>query len=245
MHLICRIGPLRGVACLVLALACGLARAAEAPVSAAPVETGSTGGSPHDAAGQEPSSQGRLLRTEIDLLRREFQLQVDRRVGRLESWLTTIGILVAALGVGTLAGMVATKQWAANQVREQIRDAMYRVDPTYLDVKLPRELAEMKPRLEGLGFKKVSVYEVPSAAECLGGCVVVHVAGADDLETFKTFLRDESPDPSKVGYVLYTEKHIPGLSLDFDRLSLSNMPTTIAPQIFATARDLLCSRAAG
>jgi len=156
-------------------------------------------------------------------------------------WIYMIGTILVVLGAGSIFSI-----WiqAKKKCEELITESIYRIDPAYLPVKVQSSISKKSiDILNKLGFKNISTYDFINRDECLSDCVVLDISNEEDVETFRTFLKEENPDTSKVGYVLYTTLIIPDDIVErFPNTTFSNSLSTVGSSIFNVARTLICLR---
>jgi len=119
-----------------------------------------------------------------------------------------------------------------------IDEAIYKVNPLYTIVHVPQsDFDREKQYLEQLGFRKLRPYQ--AVDKRLDGCVVVILKDDHDIDEFRRFLREDSPDPKGVAYLLYTKQRVPeDIVDDFPNITFSNTILTLGTNLFTMARGL-------
>lgn len=130
--------------------------------------------------------------------------------------------------------------YVKKRFEKEIDKAIYKVDPTYLQIKMPSsDFDHESERLKKLGFKNIKTYSCLDDS-CLSGCVVYNAHNTSEAEVLKNFIVDKKPDQYKVGYVLYTRDRIdPGLFKDFNNITYANSPLTLINAVYAVARGTI------
>lgn len=123
---------------------------------------------------------------------------------------------------------------------KEIDKAIYKVDPTYLPIKIPSAgFDHESERLRKLEFKSIKTYSCLNDS-CLSGCVIYSVNNTSEAEVLKNFLVDKKPDQYQVGYVLYTRSRIDhDLFKEFNNITFANSPLTLVNAVFAVARGTI------
>jgi len=124
--------------------------------------------------------------------------------------------------------------------KKEIDKAIYKVDPTYLPIKIPAsDFDHESERLNKLGFKDIKTYSCLDDS-CLSGCIIYSANSTSDAELLKNFLADKNPDQYKVGYVLYTRSRIDhDLFKAFNNITFANSPLTLVNAVYAVARGTI------
>lgn len=147
------------------------------------------------------------------------------------------------LGVFGLSVWGAIKLIGLNvkkRFEKEIDKAIYKVDPTYLSIKVPSsDFDHESERLKRLGFRNITTY--PSLDDsCLSGCVIYKADNTSKAEVLKTFIQDKKVDQYKVGYVLYTRSRIDHeLFKEFNNITFANSPLTLINAVYAVARGTI------
>lgn len=138
-------------------------------------------------------------------------------------------------GAIKLIGMYVKKRF-----EKEIDKAIYKVDPTYLPIKIPSsDFDHESERLKKLGFKNIKTYSCLDDS-CLSGCVIYNVNNTSEADILKNFIVDKNPDQYKVGYVLYTRDRVDhGLFKDFNNITYANSPLTLINAVYAVARGTI------
>ncbi len=138
-------------------------------------------------------------------------------------------------GVIKLIGLYVKKRF-----KKEIDKAIYKVDPTYLPIKIPAsDFDHESERLNKLGFKNIKTYSCLDDS-CLSGCIIYSANSTSDAELLKKFLADKNPDQYKVGYILYTRSRIDhDLFKAFNNITFANSPLTLVNAIYAVARGTI------
>jgi len=178
-----------------------------------------------------------------------LEQQVDNQIGELrvevrEKYLpwTIVAAVLAILGVP--ATVWGVSKYAREKIKKQIDQAIYGVDPVNVTIRVPQsDFDHEKQHLERLGFYKIHPYQVLDNT-CLEGCVVVVVRSEQDITDFRAFVREYSPNPKKVAYLLYTTKlRVPeDIVDDFSNITFSNTILTLGTNLFTIARSLIHTR---
>lgn len=130
--------------------------------------------------------------------------------------------------------------YVKKRFEKEIDKAIYKVDPTYLSIKIPSsDFDHESERLKKLGFRNITTYTCLDDS-CLSGCVIYKVDNTSGAEVLKNFIVDKTPDQYKVGYVLYTRDRIDhGLFKDFNNITFANSPLTLINAVYAVARGTI------
>lgn len=130
--------------------------------------------------------------------------------------------------------------YVKKRFEKEIDKAIYKVDPTYLSIKIPSsDFDHESKRLKKLGFRNITTYTSLDDS-CLLGCVIYKADNTSEAEVLKNFIVDKTPDQYKVGYVLYTRDRIDhGLFKDFNNITFANSPITLINAVYAVARGTI------
>ncbi len=130
--------------------------------------------------------------------------------------------------------------YVKKRFEKEIDKAIYKVDPTYLPIKMPSsDFDHESERLKKLGFKNIKTYSCLDDS-CLSGCVIYNANNISEAEVLKNFIVDKKPDQYKAGYVLYTRDRIdPSLFKDFNNITYANSPLTLINAVYAVARGTI------
>lgn len=169
---------------------------------------------------------------------------VEGKVSELSKYINFVkkyfaGILVffglSIWGTIKLIGLYVKKRF-----EKEIDKAIYKVDPTYLPIKIPSsDFDHESERLNKLGFKDIKTYSYLDDS-CLSGCIIYSANSTSDAELLKNFLADKNPDQYKVGYVLYTRSRIDhDLFKAFNNITFANSPLTLVNAVYAVARGTI------
>jgi len=176
------------------------------------------------------------LKTKIDSL----QTQVNDNTKDINNFKSKIHniIFYAILANLSFWGIII---WTAGKTIKKITEkAIYKVDPTYLEVKIPSENFDNEAkRLKVLGFKNLKEYSILDDS-CLSGCIICSVNNENQAATLKNFLEDKKPNEFKVGYVIYTRLRIEPIIFEkFDNITFANSPLTLVNAVYAVARGTI------
>lgn len=151
-----------------------------------------------------------------------------------------IAWILGALGLSIWGAIKFIGSYVKKRFEKEIDKAIYKVDPTYLTIKMPSsDFDHESERLKRLGFKNIRTYSCLDDS-CLSGCVIYNAHNVSEAEVLKNFIVDKNPDQYKVGYVLYTRDRIdPGLFKDFNNITYANSPLTLINAIYAVARGTI------
>ncbi len=142
---------------------------------------------------------------------------------------------ISIWGVIKLIGLYVKKRF-----EKEIDKAIYKVDPTYLSIKIPAaDFNHESERLKKLGFRNIATYSSLDDS-CVSGCVIYKADNTSEAEVLKKFIVDKSPDQYKVGYVLYTRGRIDqDLFKEFNNITFANSPLTLVNAVYAVARGTI------
>lgn len=131
-------------------------------------------------------------------------------------------------------------RWVKKRFEKEIDKAIYKVDPTYMLIKIPSSSFDHESeRLKALGFKNIKTYSYLDDS-CLSGCVIYNAGNTSEAEVLKKFIEDKKPDQYKVGYVLYTRGRIDhDLFKNFNNITFANSPLTLINAVYAVARGTI------
>ena len=151
-----------------------------------------------------------------------------------------IAWILGALGLSIWGTIKLIGVYVKKRFEKEIDKAIYKVDPTYMSIKVPSsDFDHEAERLKRLGFKNVTTYSFLDNS-CLSGCVIYNVNSTSEAEVLKNFIVDKKPDQYKVGYVLYTRDRIDhSLFKDFNNITYANSPLTLINAVYAVARGTI------
>jgi len=149
-------------------------------------------------------------------------------------------IVIGTIGFVGFATLWGFSAYVRRKVKKIVDKAIYKVDPTYLEVKVPRDNFTYEARkLTWLGFKNFKTYPWLDNS-CLAGCVIYKADNDHDAITLQKFIKDKKPDEHKVGYVLYTRARIDhSLFEEFNNVTFANSPLTLINAVYAVARGIV------
>ena len=148
--------------------------------------------------------------------------------------------ILGIFGISTWGAIKLIGLYVKKRFKKEIDKAIYKVDPTYLSIKIPSsDFDHESERLRRLGFRNVITY--PSLDDsCISGCVIYKVDNTAEAEVLKTFMLDKKVDQYKVGYVLYTRSRIDhDLFKEFNNITFANSPLTLVNAVYAVARGTI------
>lgn len=150
------------------------------------------------------------------------------------------GGLLGFLGLTIFGVIKFIGFYVKKRFEKEIDKAIYKVDPTYLPIKIPAsDFDHESERLNKLGFKNIKTYSCLDDS-CLSGCIIYSAHDTSDAELLKNFLADKNPDQCKVGYVLYTRSRIDhDLFKAFNNITFANSPLTLVNAVYAVARGTI------
>ena len=130
--------------------------------------------------------------------------------------------------------------YVKKRLEREIDKAIYKVDPTYLSIKIPSsDFEHESERLKRLGFRNITTYSSLDDS-CLSGCVIYKADSSSEAEVLKTFILDKKVDQYKVGYVLYTRSRIDHeLFKEFNNITFANSPLTLVNAVYSVARGTI------
>ena len=175
------------------------------------------------------------LKAEMDNLK----IQVDTNTKDIDNFKALIRTIVIFVIIANLAFWGSVILSARKTVKKVIDKAIYKVDPTYMEVKIPdKNFDNETKRLEILGFKNLKKYPFLDDS-CLSGCVIFAVDNKEQSKTLKTFLEDKKPNEYKVGYIIYIRQRIDYAIFEkFNNITFSNSPLTLVNAVYAVARGI-------
>ncbi len=130
--------------------------------------------------------------------------------------------------------------YVKKRLKREIDKAIYKVDPTYLSIKIPSsDFDHESERLKKLGFRNITTYSSLDDS-CLSDCVIYKADSSSDAVVLKTFILDKKVDQYKVGYVLYTRSRIDHeLFKEFNNITFANSPLTLVNAVYSVARGTI------
>ena len=176
------------------------------------------------------------LRTDLTFVEGKVA-EISKCINLVKKYLA--GILVF-FGVSIWGAIKLIGLYVKKRFEKEIDKAIYRVDPTYLSIKIPSsDFDQESERLKKLGFRNITTYTCLDDS-CLSGCVIYKVGNTSEAEVLKDFIVYKTPDQYKVGYVLYTRDRIDhGLFRDFNNITFANSPLTLINAVYAVARGTI------
>jgi hypothetical protein len=191
--------------------------------------------SPAPTQALEPTVQA--LTTEVSDLTKTVETQAKT----FDVMLSVIAVATVAAGVAGVT-VISGMKWAETRFKDRLNQAIYRVDPTYFTLYIPKhDFEKEKRRLELLGFKNLRPFAALSSAQ-KEGITVFKAVTPEDVKVLRRFLTEEKVDLSKAAFVIYVQGKLDEayeLANEFDNVVAANFPVTIATQVYALARGLL------
>lgn len=151
-----------------------------------------------------------------------------------------IGIIIALAVFLGFAGFKSLIKGVSSKMRKEINKAIYRVDPTYMEIKVPNsDFDEEFNRLKRLGFGNIKKYNFLDNS-CLTGCVIYKIKDDSELDVLKKFFEDKKPDAYKSGFIVYTHKMTRDEFVTRQpNIVCANHVSTLSNAIYTVARNLI------
>jgi len=176
------------------------------------------------------------LKTDITKIKEEIN-DNTRDIHNFKQIYKWVKIGLGILGISSIIYIVSILSYINKKVKKTIDKAIYKVDPTYLEVKIPnKNFTDEKNRLKQLGFKNLKEYSYLDSS-CVSGCVIYMIDKEEQIDALKKFLEDKKPDKYNVGYVIYTKKQITHeLIEEYNNITFANTLLTLVNAVYTVAR---------
>lgn len=144
-------------------------------------------------------------------------------------------------GAGISLILVVRKN-AQKKLTKLIDNALYKVDPTYLPIKIPSVKMKFEyDRLKALKFRNIKTYQTFDD-NCLTGAVVVFCENDDDARIAQKFILDKNlKDTIEVVFIIYKKgpRVEPAIFSDFANVTYANTPLTLIQALFVAGRGMI------
>ena len=180
---------------------------------------------------KEMQTELKKINAEVEKMRDD--LNFYRNIGLIAMTILSI------LGAGTVSGFIKRTSAKLDNI---IDEAIYRVDPRFMPVKLPASGMEAESRhLNRLGFKNLSTYQWLDDT-CLQNAVIFRATSDEDAQRLRQFILDhELAGKENVVFVVYTiGVRISGeLFREFSNVTYANNHLTLVQALFVAARGMV------
>lgn len=207
-----------------------------------------------------PQTAQAIDTTQVALLRLQLQSQMQEtvkdqalRVDSLAKVVTEVqsslrfyertgSLAVIALSIAGLSFIVGFVKRSTRKFEKAIDDAIYRVDPRDMPIRLPETGMEKQiERLKRLDFRNLSTYRWLDDS-CTRYAVLYLATNDEEAEVLKKFIQERNlGERDDVAFVVFTR----GMSLKqtifagIENVTFANTPLTLVQALFVVARGIV------
>lgn len=183
---------------------------------------------------------------DLEKMRSELtrKLDMEKESLRLDNRKTTfsIGAILTILTIIGISSFLKLKDSAVEKAKASLHNAIYRVDPTYIPIRMNKtDMAFEYDLLRKMDFRRIKLYK--DLDERINSGVIIYKASDDesvkDLLDFIT--TSKLADDFRVIFIIYTTLHLK----EFDAIKnviFANKPLTLIQALFVAQRGLLINK---
>jgi len=181
------------------------------------------------------------LSRDLDLYKKEQALNLRDLKSNLDNKLIIAGVIVFLAGFLGFNTYRSIQDELKKKMNATLSEALYRLDPSNLAIRLPPGMEMEERRLSVAGFKNLSTYQELDKS-CYTGITIIKIDAEEDVEKFHTFIQRNQAflDASRAGFVLFT----PAVRISTDvvrsyaNLGIANLSTQVVGAVMAVGRGL-------
>ncbi len=171
---------------------------------------------------------------------------IEKVVTELQSSLRfyerTGSLAVIVLGLVGISSIIGFIKRSAKKFEKAIDDAIYRIDPKDMPIKIPETGMEKQiDRLQRLEFRNLSTYRWLDES-CMRHAVIFSPAKDEQAEELKRFISDKKlGERDDVAFIVFTHGMPikPTIFAGIENVTFTNTPLTLVQQLFVAARGIV------
>ena len=180
---------------------------------------------------------------DLDKMRSELTRKLDLEIEalRLDNLKTTfaVGAILTILTIIGISSFLKLKDSAVEKAKTSLQNAIYRVDSTYIPIRINKVLMPFEfDLLRQMDFRRIKTY-TELDGHCTTGAIIYQVTESNSADDLLQFITSSSlVDDFKVIFIVYTAAHLK----EFDgikNLIFANKPLTLIQALFVAQRGLI------